>query len=104
MIMRLASAAESAAQPAHFLPPPLIGNAGEQGQFVLPVGNPAAGGKQEAYDDFNYPAAPEMERARRPSAMTAIQRDGRARRLAGAHAVCVQQRECGRLGTLPKLR
>lgn len=58
MIMRLASAAESAAQPApHFQPPPLIGNTGEQGQFVLPLGNPAAGGKEEAYDDFNYPGA-----------------------------------------------
>lgn len=58
MIMRLASDAESAAQPApHMQPPPLIGNTGEQGQFVLPVGNPAAGGKQEVYDDFNYPAA-----------------------------------------------
>lgn len=58
MIMRLASAAESAAQPApHMLPPPLIGNTGEQGQFVLPIGNPSAGGKAEAYDDFNYPGA-----------------------------------------------
>ena len=58
MIMRLASDAESAAQPApHMQPPPLIGNTGEQGQFVLPVGNPAAGGKGEAYDDFNFPAA-----------------------------------------------
>lgn len=58
MIMRLASAAESAAQPApHFLPPPLIDNTGEQGQFVLPLGNPVAGGKEEVYDDFNYPAA-----------------------------------------------
>ncbi|MDD5177521.1 MAG: DUF885 domain-containing protein [Sterolibacterium sp.] len=58
MIMRLASAAESAAEPApHFLPPPLIGNAGEQGQFVLPLGNPVAGDREEAYDDFNYPGA-----------------------------------------------
>ena len=58
MIMRLASDAESAAQPApHMQPPPMIGNQGEQGQFVLPVGNPSAGGKEEAYDDFNYPAA-----------------------------------------------
>jgi hypothetical protein len=58
MIMRLASDAESAAQPApHMQPPPLIGNKGEQGQFVLPVGNPAAGGKGEAYDDFNFPGA-----------------------------------------------
>lgn len=58
MIMRLASDAESAAQPApHMQPPPMIGNQGEQGQFVLPVGNPSAGGKEEAYDDFNFPAA-----------------------------------------------
>jgi uncharacterized protein (DUF885 family) len=59
MLMRLASDAESAAQPApHMQPPPLIGNTGEQGQFVLPVSNPAtAGAKAEAYDDFNYPAA-----------------------------------------------
>ena len=58
MIMRLASEAESAAQPApHMQPPPLIGNTGEQGQFVLPVGNPAATGKGEAYDDFNFPGA-----------------------------------------------
>jgi len=59
MLMRLASDAESAAQPApHMQPPPLIGNTGEQGKFILPVGNPTtAGGKAEAYDDFNYPAA-----------------------------------------------
>jgi hypothetical protein len=59
MVMRLASDAESAAQPApHMQPPPLIGNTGEQGQFVLPVSNPAAAGaKAEAYDDFNYPGA-----------------------------------------------
>ena len=58
MIMRLASDAESAAQPApHMQPPPLIGNTGEQGQFVLPVGNPTAGDKAEAYDDFNHAAA-----------------------------------------------
>ncbi len=58
MIMRLASDAESAANPApHMRPPPLIGNTGEQGQFVLPVGNPSAGVKGEAYDDFNFAAA-----------------------------------------------
>jgi hypothetical protein len=56
MIMRLASDAESAQQPApHFNPAPLIGNTGEQGQFVLPLGNPAGNGKGEAYDDFNHP-------------------------------------------------
>jgi hypothetical protein len=56
MIMRLASDAESAQQPApHFDPAPLIGNTGEQGTFVLPIGNPSADGKAEAYDDFNNP-------------------------------------------------
>ena len=57
MVMRLGSEAESAAQPApHFLPAPLVGNTGQQGQFVLPVSNPALSGKAEAYDDFNFPS------------------------------------------------
>ena len=58
MIMRLASEAESAAQPApHMDPPPLINNKGERGAFVLPLGNPAtAQGKSEAYDDFTCKA------------------------------------------------
>ncbi len=57
MGMRLASVAESAAQPApHMQPPPLVGNTGQRGVFVLPVANPAAG-PGEAYDDFNFPAA-----------------------------------------------
>ncbi len=60
MIMRLASEAESAAQPApHFKPAPMIGNTGQQGQFVLPLGNPASSGKDgkaAAYDDFTYEA------------------------------------------------
>lgn len=55
--MRLASEAESAAQPApHMRPPRLIGNTGEQGTFVLTVGNPSAG-EGEVYDDFNHAAA-----------------------------------------------
>ena len=58
MTMRLASDAESAAQPApHMRPPPLIGNTGEHGQFVLPVSNPSSSGKGEAYDDFNFAGA-----------------------------------------------
>ncbi|MBB5606089.1 MULTISPECIES: DUF885 domain-containing protein [unclassified Janthinobacterium] len=58
MTMRLASAAESAAQPApHMRPPPLIGNTGEHGQFVLTVSNPATSGKGEVYDDFNFSGA-----------------------------------------------
>ncbi len=57
MVMRLGTAAESAAQPApHFRGAQLIGNTGQQGQFVLPVGNPAAGA-DAAYDDFNFPSA-----------------------------------------------
>ena len=56
MAMRIASEAETAAQPApNMQPPPLVNNTGQQGTFVLPLGNPASGGKQ--YDDFTYPAA-----------------------------------------------
>jgi len=55
--MRVASVAESAAQPApHMRPPRLIGNTGEQGTFVLTTSNPTATAS-EAYDDFNHPAA-----------------------------------------------
>lgn len=59
MQMRLASEAESAAQPApHMDPPPFINNHGEQGTFVLTMGNPAANGdKTQAYDDFTFKAA-----------------------------------------------
>jgi len=57
MVMRLASEAESAAQPApHFQPGMLVGNTGEQSTFVLPVGNPNEKGAS-GYDDFNYPSA-----------------------------------------------
>ena len=57
MVMRLGTPAENAAQPApHFLPAPLVGNTGQQGQFVLPLSNPDASGKVEAYDDFNFPS------------------------------------------------
>lgn len=58
MQMRMASAAETAAQPApHMDPPPLIGNKGERGTFVLTAGNPVAGGKSEGYDDFSHKGA-----------------------------------------------
>jgi uncharacterized protein (DUF885 family) len=57
MVMRLGTEAESAAQPApHFLPAPLVGNTGQQGQFVLPVSVPTTDGKALAYDDFNFPS------------------------------------------------
>ncbi len=55
--MRLGSEAESAASPApHYLPAPLVGNTGQQGTFVLPLGNPATGAKAQ-YDDFNFGSA-----------------------------------------------
>ena len=56
MIMRLASEAETAAQPApHMDPPALVGNRGERGTFVLPLGNPSASGdSSDSYDDFNH--------------------------------------------------
>jgi hypothetical protein len=58
MVMRLGSAAESAAQPApHFLPAPLVGNTGQQGQFVLPVAVPNPDGSALQYDDFNFESA-----------------------------------------------
>jgi hypothetical protein len=57
-IIRLASAAETARQPApHMLPPPLLNNTGERGQFVLPMGTSGAGGEALKYDDFTFAAA-----------------------------------------------
>ncbi len=58
MIMRLASEAESASEPApHMQPPPLINNHGERGSFILPLGNPPTGdGNSEVYDDFTCKA------------------------------------------------
>jgi len=58
MKVRLASEAESAATPApNMRPPRLIGNTGEQGEFVLPLRIPGKqGGQQLALDDFTYDA------------------------------------------------
>jgi Bacterial protein of unknown function (DUF885) len=57
-IIRLASAAETAQQPApHMVPPPLINNHGERGQFVLPLETTGSGGKTLKYDDFTFAAA-----------------------------------------------
>jgi uncharacterized protein (DUF885 family) len=59
--IRLASEAESAASPAPNLRPPrLIGNTGEQGEFVLPLSVPTAGaaaGAVKTVDDFTFDAA-----------------------------------------------
>jgi hypothetical protein len=58
MIMRLGSEAESAVRSApHLLPAPLVGNTGQQGQFVLPVSLATADGTTLQYDDFNFDAA-----------------------------------------------
>jgi uncharacterized protein (DUF885 family) len=54
--IRLGTPAENAQQPApHMVPPRLIGNTGEQGEFVLPLSVP--GKTTQKYDDFNYDAA-----------------------------------------------
>lgn len=58
--IRLATPAESSQQPApHMVPPPLLHNTGEQGEFVLPLDMPPAAGeaKPEKIDDFTYDAA-----------------------------------------------
>jgi len=57
--IRLASAGETAAQPApHMQPPRLIGNTGERGTFVLPLRMTASPGEEAmAYDDFTFEAA-----------------------------------------------
>jgi uncharacterized protein (DUF885 family) len=57
-MIRIASAAETAQQPApHMVPPPLMNNHGERGQFVLPLETTGEGGKTLKYDDFNFDAA-----------------------------------------------
>ncbi|HEY4322722.1 MAG TPA: DUF885 domain-containing protein [Mucilaginibacter sp.] len=58
-IIRLATAAETAQQPApHMVPPPFLNNTGQRGVFVLPLNMPAAAGeKVDKYDDFTFDAA-----------------------------------------------
>jgi uncharacterized protein (DUF885 family) len=58
--IRIATAAETAQQPApHMQPPPFMHNTGQKGVFVLPLNIPAAPGQtaSEKYDDFTYDAA-----------------------------------------------
>jgi hypothetical protein len=57
-IIRLATAAETAQQPApHMVAPPLLHNTGQRGQFVLPLNIPSAtGGAEDKYDDFTFDA------------------------------------------------
>jgi uncharacterized protein (DUF885 family) len=57
-IIKIASEAETAAQPApHMQPPPLVNNHGERGAFVLPLGTTGANGASLKYDDFTFAAA-----------------------------------------------
>jgi hypothetical protein len=59
-LIRIATAAETAAQPApHMDPPPFLHNTGQKGTFVLPLNIPPAPGQSHAeqYDDFAYDAA-----------------------------------------------
>jgi uncharacterized protein (DUF885 family) len=57
-VIRLASAAETAQQPApHMVPPPLLNNHGERGQFVLPLETTGKSGESMKYDDFTFAAA-----------------------------------------------
>jgi uncharacterized protein (DUF885 family) len=55
-IIRLATAAETAQQPApHMTPPPFLHNTGQRGEFVLPLNIPSStGGAEDKYDDFTY--------------------------------------------------
>jgi uncharacterized protein (DUF885 family) len=57
-IIRLATPAETAQQPApHMTPPPFLHNTGQRGQFVLPLNIPSAtGGAEDKYDDFTFDA------------------------------------------------
>lgn len=58
-IIKIATAAETAQQPApHMVPPPFLNNTGQRGVFVLPLNMPAAAGeKLDKYDDFTFDAA-----------------------------------------------
>jgi uncharacterized protein (DUF885 family) len=57
-IIRLATAAETAQEPApHMSPPPLLHNTGQRGEFVLPLNIPSANGSAaDEYDDFTFDA------------------------------------------------
>jgi uncharacterized protein (DUF885 family) len=56
--IRLATAAETAATPApNMRPPRILGNTGEQGEFILPLNVPTTDGKTLKTDDFTFAAA-----------------------------------------------
>ncbi len=58
--IRIATAAETAQQPApHMVAPPFLHNTGQKGEFVLPLNIPGPAGESttDKYDDFTYDAA-----------------------------------------------
>jgi hypothetical protein len=57
-IIRLATPAETAQQPApHMVAPAFVHNTGQRGEFVLPLNIPSAtGGAGDKYDDFTFDA------------------------------------------------
>src|ERR1700721_4609666 len=58
--IRIATAAETAQQPApHMVAPPFLHNTGQKGEFVLPLNIPGPAGEStsDKYDDFAYDAA-----------------------------------------------
>jgi hypothetical protein len=58
--IRIATAAETAQQPApHMSPPPFLHNTGQKGEFILPLNIPAGSGQSasQKYDDFTFDAA-----------------------------------------------
>ncbi len=58
--IRIATAAETAQQPApHMQPPPFLHNTGQRGEFVLPLNIPPGPGQKtsDQYDDFTFDAA-----------------------------------------------
>jgi uncharacterized protein (DUF885 family) len=58
--IRIATAAETAQQPApHMQPPPFLHNTGQKGEFILPLNIPGPKGEDttDKYDDFAYDAA-----------------------------------------------
>jgi uncharacterized protein (DUF885 family) len=57
-IIRMATPAETAQQPApHMVPPPFLHNTGQKGEFVLPTDIPSSnGGADDKYDDFGFDA------------------------------------------------
>jgi len=58
-VIKIATAAETAQQPApHMVRPPFLNNTGQRGVFVLPMNlPPAPGEKLDKYDDFTFDAA-----------------------------------------------